>query len=127
MAEVTKLGTLNAQPLEEEFGKLKTSEVIVTDERIEHIKLRHPDDFSLFEQYCALTVQSPDEIVKYCKNINKVFMIKRLENTNLNVVVKLILDTDQSNYKNSVMTFYRIRNSNLRKLEKKNKTLYIKE
>ena len=66
-------------------------------------------------------------IIKDCKNENTVFMIKKLESSNLNVVVKLILDTDKINYKNSVMTFYRIRNSNLRKLEKKNKTLYKKE
>ena len=40
--------------------------------------------------------------------------------------VKLILDTDIINFKNSVMTFYRIRNSNLRKLEKRIK-LFTKE
>ena len=127
MAEITKLGMLNTQPLEKEFGELKTAEIVVTDERIEHIKLRHPDDFALFKQYGSVTVETPDIIVKDCINTNTVFMIKRLENTNLNVVAKLILDTDQSNRKNSVMTFYRIRNSNLKKLEKKNKTLYKKE
>ena len=54
-------------------------------------------------------------------------MVKKLENTNLNVVVKLILYTTDTNYKNSVMTFYRIRDKNLLKLEKKNKTLYKNE
>ena len=65
-------------------------------------------------------------IIKDCKNENTVFMIKKLEVSNLNVVVKLILDTDIINFKNSVMTFYRIRNSNLRKLEKRIK-LFTKE
>lgn len=34
---------------------------------------------------------------------------------------------DEKDYKNSVMTFYRIRDKNLEKLKKKNKTIYKKE
>ena len=45
MAEIFKLGTINTQPLEEEFGKLKTNEIIVTDEHIEHIISHHPEDY----------------------------------------------------------------------------------
>ncbi len=51
-------------------------------------------------------------------------MVKRLQNTNLNVVARLVLDDDDEKRKNSVMTFYRIRNKNLMKLENKNKLLY---
>ena len=54
-------------------------------------------------------------------------MVRRLDNTNLNVVAKLILKGNDKDIKNSVMTFYRIRNKNLIKLENKNKTLYKKE
>ena len=53
-------------------------------------------------------------------------MVKKLVNTNLNVIVKLIVDTDEKDYKNSVMTFYRIRDKNLKKLKNKNKTIYKK-
>lgn len=127
MAEITKLGTIDTQPLEKEFGKLKTNEIIVTNERIDHIKSHHPEDYALFEQFGISTVEHPDIIIKDEKNENTVFMVKKLENTNLNVVAKLIVDTDESSYKNSVMTFYRIRNSNLKKLEKKFKTLYKRE
>lgn len=127
MAEITKLGTLQTQPLEKEFGKLKTDEIIVTNERLDHIQDHHPQDYELFVQYGISTVESPDEILKDSKNENTVFMIKHLEGTNLNVVAKLILDIEDTEYKNSVMTFYRIRNSNLKKLRKKNKTLYKKE
>ncbi len=127
MAEIIKLGTIDTQPLEKEFGKLKTNEIIVTNERIDHIKSHHPEDYALFEQFGVSTVEHPDIIIKDEKNENTVFMVKKLENTNLNVVAKLIIDTDESSYKNSVMTFYRIRNSNLKKLEKKYKTLYKRE
>ena len=54
-------------------------------------------------------------------------MVKHLENTNLNVVARLILDEEDDSLKNSVMTFYRIRSKNLNKLINKNIVLYKKE
>lgn len=127
MSQILHIGQLNTQPLEATFGKLQTSEVIVTDERIEHIQQRHPEDFQLFQQYGKTTVESPDVILKDSKNDGTVFMIKKLPETNLNVVVRLVLMGDNPDYKNSVMTFYRIREKNLKKLEKKNEVLYKKE
>ena len=122
--EYRTLGKLNIQHLSEEFGKLQTDEVIVTNERIEHIKEHHPQDFDLFEQFGRETIINPDEIIKDLKHIGTVFMIKHLPETNLNVVVRLALETEKEGLKNSVMTFYRIRNRNLKKLIEKNKLLY---
>ena len=95
MAEIIELGKLNTQPLESEFGKLKTDELIITNERIEHIKIRHPEDFELFEQYSLLVVNEPEFVIKDEKNENTVFITKKLENKNLNLVVKIILETDE--------------------------------
>lgn len=127
MAEIIQLGKINTTPLEKEFGKLKTDEIIITNERIDHIKKRHPEDFLLFEKYGVQTVENPDTIIKDYKNKGTVFMVKKLPDTNLNVVARLVVDDDNENFKNSVMTFYRIRNRNLEKLANKNKTLYKKE
>ena len=127
MAEIIQLGKINTTPLEKEFGKLKTDEIIITNERIDHIKKRHPEDFLLFEKYGVQTVENPDTIIKDCKNKGTVFMVKKLPDTNLSVVARLVVDDDNENFKNSVMTFYRIRNRNLEKLANKNKTLYKKE
>lgn len=122
--EFTALGKLNTKPLTEEFGEFYTDEVIVTDERLKHIKTHHPEDYELFEQYGKDTVLSPDEILVDNKHPATVLMIKHLPDSNLNVVVRLALDPDHPDYKNSIMTFYRIRESNLAKLRKKSKTLY---
>lgn len=54
-------------------------------------------------------------------------MIKKLPETNLNVVVRIALETDEKGLKNSVMTFYRIRERNLRKMIKKNSILLGKD
>lgn len=106
---------------------MQTSEITVTGERIAHIRERHFIDYELFEKYGAQCVQNPDYIIKDNKNENTVFMVKKLPDINLNVISKLALDTDKSGLKNSVMTFYRIRERNLKKLITKNTLLYSKE
>ena len=125
--ELTVLGNLDPSPLISTFGHLQTTEVVVTDERIAHIKERHPEDYLLFEQYGRESILSPDILIQDIKNVGTVFAVKKLPDTNLNVVLRLVLDTDNPDFKNSVMTFYRIREKNLQKLMEKNPVLYIKE
>ncbi len=126
---IQNLGKLDVGLIEGEFGVPFTDEIIITGERIEHIKKRHPEDYSLFQQYGVEAITNPDMVISDGKNDNTVFMIKKLAETNLNVVVKVAVDIEHPDYKNSVITFYRLRNRNLEKLKKKagNKILYTKE
>ena len=124
---LTVLGNLDPTPLISTFGHLQTTEVIITDERIAHIKERHPEDYYLFEQYGRDSILSPDLLLQDLKNTGTIFAVKKLPDTNLNVVIRLVLDTDNPDFKNSVMTFYRIRDKNLKKLIERNPILYIKE
>lgn len=48
MTEIRSLGKIDIKILEEEYGKIQTDEIIVTNERINHIKGRHPEDFEKF-------------------------------------------------------------------------------
>ena len=125
--ELTVLGNLDPSPLISTFGHLQTTEVVVTDERIAHIKERHPEDYLLFEQYGRESILSPDILIQDIKNVGTVFAVKKLPDTNLKVVLRLVLDTDNPDIKNTVMTIYRIREKNLKKLMEKNPVLYIKE
>lgn len=127
VADFRMLGKIELTPLEKEFGKIMTDEIIVTDERLAHIRERHPEDYDLFKEYGVDCVCHPDIIIKDKKNTGTVFMVKKLSGTNLNVVVRVVLETDNKDLKNSVMTFYRIREKNLKKLIDKNALLYKKE
>ena len=127
MTEIKNLGKIDITLLESEYGKIQTDEIIITNERIMHIKERYPEDFELFNKYGTESVRHPDMIIKDEKHTETIFMIKKLPGTNLNVVVRVVLETDEDGLKNSVMTFYRIRERNLRKLEEKNKLLYKRE
>lgn len=127
IAEYTSLGNLNCDYLSGEFGELQTSEIVVTAERLEHIRERHISDLPLFEEYALSAVTKPDIVLKDSEHKGTVFMVKKLPETNLNVVVRLALSTDTQGLKSSVMTFYRIREKNLKKLKNKHKVLYKKE
>lgn len=121
------LGKLDVDLLQAEFGIIQTEELIVTGERLTHIRMQHPDDMELFEKYGADVVRTPDFIIKDIRHTGTIFIIKRFPDTNLNLVVRVALKSDSNELKNSVMTFYRIRDSNLKKLIKKNKLIYHKE
>ena len=127
MALILSLGKINLSLLKDEFGKIQTDEIIITEERINHIKMRHPEDYSLFNIYGAICVKDPDYIIKDGKHDGTIFMVKKLEDTNLNVVVRIALETDDKGIMNSVMTFYRIRERNLIKLIRKNSSLTGKD
>lgn len=127
MQNIQNIGKINTKVLEAEFGKIRTDEIVITDERLEHIMERHPEDYNLFQEYAIESVNNPDIIIKDGKNKGTIFMIKSLPDTNLNVVVRVVLETDGDKLKNSVMTFYRIREKNLKKLIERNKVLYKKE
>lgn len=125
--ELSIFAKLNIWWLVKSFDGLRTEEVVVTEERLEHIRLRHPEDYELFQRYGKQAIENPDIIAKDEKHENTVFVIRHLPETNLNVVVRLALDTDEPNYKNSVITFYRLREKNLKKLLERNPVLYKKE
>ena len=127
MAVILSLGKIDLSLLKDEFGKIQTDEIIITEERINHIKMRHPEDYSLFNIYGVICVKDPDYIIKDGKHDGTIFMVKKLEDTNLNVVVRIALETDDKGIMNSVMTFYRIRERNLIKLIRKNSSLTGKD
>ena len=125
--EITRIGQIDPAPLQAFFGELRTVDVIVTNERIAHIQERHPQDYALFQQYGAQAIEHPDLILQDTKHLGTIFVIRRLPETNLNVIVRLALNTDDPAHKNSVMTFYRIRDKNLDNLQEKFPLLYKRE
>ena len=71
-------------------------------------------------------MEEPDVVIEDIEHEGTIFMVKKLQETNLNVVVRLVLQGEDTSRKNSVMTFYRIREKNLKKLINKNNLLYSK-
>lgn len=122
-----ELGKLNLEPLEKAYGTIQTDEVVITVEWMQHVQNRHKEDYELLWDSVSKVVNNPDIIIKDEKNNGTIFMIGKVQESNLNVVVRVALSTDKKGLKNSIMTFYRLREKNLKKILGKNQVLYKKE
>jgi len=105
-----------------------TDEVILTNERLQHIKQRHPNDFTLYLDFIRATVEEPDYIIEANKP-NSAVALKEIiidENVHLKAVVRLVTSTDNPEYKNSVITFQTVREKEWKRLLKNKAILYKK-
>nr|DAR83087.1 MAG TPA: minor capsid protein [Caudoviricetes sp.] len=112
--------------LENEFGKLNGDEVILRDERLEHIKERHPEVVDILKNNYVEAVNNPDYVLKDSKNENTIWNIKKIEEKNINIVIKLsvLKEKEHKRYLNSTITAHEIKNSRLNKYLEKQKQLY---
>ena len=46
---------------------IKTDEVIITEERVQHIKDRHPNDYERYYEYLTEIIEDPQYIVETAK------------------------------------------------------------
>ncbi len=107
---------------------IKTDEVIITDERIAHIQERHPNDYERFCSYIPQIIADPDYIIEANKP-NTAVVLKEIEDAGekFKLVLRLKVEEDPDEYKNSIMSFWFIGDKTWRKTIKNKKVLYKKE
>ena len=106
-----------------------TDEVIITDERIGHIKERHPNDYEKYCEYLKLIVEEPDYIVE-TKKPNTALILKEIKESNerqFKTVLRLTTSTDNPGFKNSNITFMKIDEKEWNRLLRNKLILYKKE
>lgn len=106
---------------------IASDEVIITDEQIEHIKKRHPNDFETFASFFAEIINNPDYIVEANKpNTAVVLKEIKLNGRNLKLILRLKTSQDPADYKNSIITFQHIRDKEWRRIIRNMNILYKK-
>lgn len=106
-----------------------TEDVIITDERIEHIKERHPNDYERYFEYLKEIVENPDYIVETTKP-NTALILKEItesEDKRFKTVLRLVTSTDNTEFKNSIITFMKINEKEWSRLIRNKRILYKKE
>lgn len=105
-----------------------TDEVIITDERIEHIKERHPNDFERYFVYLKEIIEKPQYIVEtnkpYTALILKEFADGREQ---FKTVLRLTTSHDNPDFKNSIITFMKINEREWKRMLKNKRILYKDE
>lgn len=106
---------------------ITTDEVIVTDERILHIKSHHPGHFEIIEPYLQTAINSPDYILEDSNNSGLV--LKRITENDLRIQIVLRLHTsaDTAGFKNSLISAWKISESRWNNYIKNKKILYKSE
>lgn len=105
-----------------------SDEVIITDNQIEHIKERHPNDYERFSSYFRDIVQNPDYIIETSKS-NTALILKEIRTNHqiFKTVLRLATSQDNPQYKNSIITFMKIDEKEWQRLLRNKKILYKKE
>ena len=86
-----------------------TDRVIITEERIAHIKDHHPNDYERFSGYFAEILQVPDYIVE-ANRPDTASVMKRVTacGKKIQLILRLAASDLEDGYANSVITFLQI-------------------
>ncbi len=105
-----------------------TDEVIITDNQIQHIIDRHPNDYERFSQYFSLIVSEPDYIIKANKPDTAVILKEIVDgDERFQTVLRLCTSKEPDNYKNSIITFLKIDEKRWNRYLRTKEILYQKE
>lgn len=124
------VGKLDIEKYKCVTSDIQTDEVIITDERIQHIKDRHPKDFENFVEYISEVIAEPDYIIEDERPFTAMVLKEFYEPEKKEFVrlsLRLITSVDSNKYKNSIITFMKIREKEYKRLLKNKKILYKKE
>lgn len=128
--QVHLVGKINKEIYKCITDDIVTDEVIITDERIAHIDGRHPGDYQRYQRYIADMVLNPDYIIKDDRPFTAM-VLKKFENADkskhFRLALRLLTSEDDQEYKNSVITFMKIREKEYMRLVKNKQVLYKKE
>lgn len=103
------------ESIEKELGKLNTDSVILRKERLQHIEERHPEAVEIIKNNFDKIIENPDYVLKDGKNENTILLIRELESKAYNTVIKISVK-ENTELKNSTLTFYKIRDREVRRL-----------
>ncbi len=116
----------------EKLGKYKheviTEYVIITNERIEHIKEHHPGNYEEYSKYLKDIIENPDYVLEDNKNKDTILFLKTIKEKtkNIQIVVRLNTNKEEKSKQNSILTFWKIKNSTYRQLIRNKKNLWKK-
>ncbi len=108
--------------------KIVTDEVIITNERMEHIiKRRGKDFYDRYGKYFADIIKNPDYIFRDKSNTALVCKKFIEDDKYVNIVLRIVVSEDNPEYKNSIITAIGESTRRFQQRLRNNKPLYKKE
>ncbi len=105
-----------------------TDEVVITNNQIQHIMDRHPNDYERFSSYFGEIVKNPDYIIEANRPNTALLLKEIIENGEVfKTVLRLATSDENPDYKNSIITFMKIDEKEWNRLLRNKTILYKKE
>lgn len=124
------VGKINIEIYRCVTNDIVTDEVVITEERIQHIKKRHPGDYERFCAFLPEIILDPDYIIED-EHPNTALVLKEITdletNQHIRLSLRLVTSTDNPAFKNSIITFMKTNKKEYNRLLKNKKLLYIRE
>ncbi len=126
--DVHSVGKIDTEVFKCVSNSIITDEVIITDERIAHIKDSHPNDYEMYYQFLKECIEQPDYIIEANKP-NSALILKSFEEDDkqFKMILRLVTAEDNPKYKNSIITFMKINKAEWSRLLRNKKILYKAE
>ena len=128
MGIIHSLGVLNWEIYDCISSKHVTDEVIITEEQMKHIRERHPESYTDTMNYIREILDDPDWIFRD-KRPNTGLVAKRIKNNEESslLVLKIITAGDKKNFKNSVITSWKVSQKRMNNYLRNKEVIYKKE
>lgn len=107
---------------------ITTDEVIITEERIQHIEDHHPGAFEKIATYLQIALDDPDYILEDGKNTNTGLILKTIEDCEIRfqILLRVHTSSDQNEFKNSIISAWNISEQRWKNYVRNKKVLYRK-
>lgn len=106
---------------------ITSDEVIITDERIQHIEEHHPGHYAIVEPFLKDVLENPKYILEDAPNTGLLLKAVESEKINIKVVLRVHTSNDTDGFKNSIISAWHIRDKEYRRLIRNKKILYKQE
>lgn len=126
--EVYTIGKIDRNIYKCIAGELVTDEVILTEERIAHIRECHPQNYEKFGRYMVEIIAEPDYIIRANKPNTAIVLKQIVENgEKFQLVLRIRVEEDKPEFKNSVITFLNINERTWNKYLRNKEILYKRD
>lgn len=128
VVKLHSLGKIDLKTYENVSKDIVTDELIITDERLSHIKERHPEDYEKYLAYIEECATDPDYLIEANKP-NSALALKEIADENnrkFRVVVRVTTSKDDPIYKNSIISYQSIKEKEWDRLLRNKSILYKK-
>ena len=119
------VGKLNKEIFRCISKDIRTDEVIITEERIQHVNDRHPGEHEKIKEYLKEAVENPDYIIAD-KHPDTGLIIKEIKkkDTYIQLVLRVCTSKDEIEFKNSVLSLWEISERRLQNYLRNKSILY---